>query len=336
MVTFNCEVCNDTVIKKKLDQHKGQCWGATFTCIDCNTTFQGTDYRAHTSCITEAQKYQGKLYRPEKPKGGRNQNPRNGGGKSNGYTPGTSTNSIAVTPRVFGQNKDTPAEDGEATPSTPASTTTTTTPPVLAATPTGSRLKKDEERVFDKNVPLTVTPKKAAPEPVKESPKVKDVVVAKDADAASEKKEKKDKKESKSDKKEKKDKEKKDKKAEKEEKKEKKKDKEEVKSEKKDKKDKEEAKSEKKDKKDKKRKRDDSDDETPATPPKKDKADAAIPPTLVKAFEAVKEDGKKNSLKDFIKAISSDKKTKKEILSGFTVSKRKVGDKEEIVLTPVA
>lgn len=36
--------------------------------------FWGTEYRAHTSCISEAQKYQGALYRPEKEKKGKNNN----------------------------------------------------------------------------------------------------------------------------------------------------------------------------------------------------------------------------------------------------------------------
>ena len=36
--------------------------------------FQGTDYRSHTSCMSEAQKYQGHLYRGEKKgKGGQQQ-----------------------------------------------------------------------------------------------------------------------------------------------------------------------------------------------------------------------------------------------------------------------
>ncbi|CAX40538.1 conserved hypothetical protein [Candida dubliniensis CD36] len=63
MVSFSCEVCNDTVIKKKLDQHAQRCRGAYFTCIDCSTTFQGTDYRKHTSCISEAEKYEKGLYK---------------------------------------------------------------------------------------------------------------------------------------------------------------------------------------------------------------------------------------------------------------------------------
>lgn len=66
MVSFSCEVCNDTVIKKKLDQHRLKCHGAYFSCIDCSTTFQGTEYRQHTSCITEAEKYEKGLYKGKK------------------------------------------------------------------------------------------------------------------------------------------------------------------------------------------------------------------------------------------------------------------------------
>ncbi|MCJ1386692.1 hypothetical protein MMC17_009818 [Xylographa soralifera] len=58
--------CGDVLTKKKLDSHRGQCRGASFTCLDCMTHFHGSDYKAHTSCISEAQKYQGALYK-EKP-----------------------------------------------------------------------------------------------------------------------------------------------------------------------------------------------------------------------------------------------------------------------------
>ncbi|RDL40092.1 uncharacterized protein BP5553_00071 [Venustampulla echinocandica] len=75
MVSFSCEGCGDVLTKKKLDQHRNQCRGASFTCLDCMVHFQGNEYRAHTSCISEAQKYQGALYRPEKEKKNRqNQN----------------------------------------------------------------------------------------------------------------------------------------------------------------------------------------------------------------------------------------------------------------------
>ncbi|RMZ82011.1 hypothetical protein DV737_g2258, partial [Chaetothyriales sp. CBS 132003] len=63
MVSFSCEHCADVLTKKKLDPHRSHCRGAVFTCLDCQTTFAGTSYRAHTSCMTEDQKYQGALYR---------------------------------------------------------------------------------------------------------------------------------------------------------------------------------------------------------------------------------------------------------------------------------
>lgn len=66
MVSFSCEVCNDTVVKKRLGQHQQRCNGSYFTCIDCNTTFYNNEHNAHTSCITEAQKYEKSLYKPKK------------------------------------------------------------------------------------------------------------------------------------------------------------------------------------------------------------------------------------------------------------------------------
>lgn len=58
--------CGDVLTKKKLDPHRNQCYGASFTCLDCMVHFQGNDYRSHTSCMSEAQKYQGHLYKGEK------------------------------------------------------------------------------------------------------------------------------------------------------------------------------------------------------------------------------------------------------------------------------
>ncbi|WEW56785.1 hypothetical protein PRK78_002239 [Emydomyces testavorans] len=68
MVSFQCEACGDVFTKKKLDPHRSQCRGATFSCLDCMVHFQGTEYRSHTTCMSEAQKYQGTLYkeRPSK------------------------------------------------------------------------------------------------------------------------------------------------------------------------------------------------------------------------------------------------------------------------------
>ncbi|KAF4982244.1 hypothetical protein FZEAL_2128 [Fusarium zealandicum] len=66
MVSFSCEACGDVLTKKKLDPHRNRCRGATFTCIDCMVHFPGVQYRSHTSCMTEDQKYQGALYKDNK------------------------------------------------------------------------------------------------------------------------------------------------------------------------------------------------------------------------------------------------------------------------------
>ncbi|TPX33582.1 hypothetical protein SmJEL517_g03564 [Synchytrium microbalum] len=66
MVSFSCEVCQETLKKAKLDQHFNKCPNAQFTCIDCSVTFYGNAYKLHTSCISEDQKYQKSLYKPKK------------------------------------------------------------------------------------------------------------------------------------------------------------------------------------------------------------------------------------------------------------------------------
>ncbi|CAM9492461.1 unnamed protein product [Choristocarpus tenellus] len=69
MVYFVCETCNETLKKAKVERHFGSCkgcWG--MTCIDCNVVFEGQDYREHSSCLTEDQKYQGALYKAPKAK----------------------------------------------------------------------------------------------------------------------------------------------------------------------------------------------------------------------------------------------------------------------------
>jgi len=57
-VSFVCDACQDVVKKPKLDEHKARCRGASFTCVDCNSHFEGTSYRSHTSCVSEKVKYQ--------------------------------------------------------------------------------------------------------------------------------------------------------------------------------------------------------------------------------------------------------------------------------------
>ncbi|KAG2073981.1 hypothetical protein BDR04DRAFT_1009130, partial [Suillus decipiens] len=55
--------CSDVVKKPKLNQHHSFCHAA-FDCIDCSTTFHTpAEYQGHTSCVTEAEKYQKTLYK---------------------------------------------------------------------------------------------------------------------------------------------------------------------------------------------------------------------------------------------------------------------------------
>ena len=64
MVFFVCEGCNESLKKNQVDKHAARCRNcAAVTCVDCQVTFWGNDYAAHTSCISEAEKYEGGLYK---------------------------------------------------------------------------------------------------------------------------------------------------------------------------------------------------------------------------------------------------------------------------------
>ena len=54
--------CGDVLTKPKLDKHRTACH-SSFDCIDCSKRFETpADYKGHTSCISEAEKYQKTLY----------------------------------------------------------------------------------------------------------------------------------------------------------------------------------------------------------------------------------------------------------------------------------
>ncbi|KAG7396193.1 hypothetical protein PHYBOEH_002634 [Phytophthora boehmeriae] len=77
MVFFVCEGCNETLKKNKVDAHAGRCrncWAVS--CVDCSVVFEGNDYAAHTSCISEAEKYEGSLFQGDKKKNGKKQTPQ--------------------------------------------------------------------------------------------------------------------------------------------------------------------------------------------------------------------------------------------------------------------
>eukprot|EP00437_Effrenium_voratum_P037474 CAMPEP_0181463498 /NCGR_PEP_ID=MMETSP1110-20121109/34946_1 /TAXON_ID=174948 /ORGANISM="Symbiodinium sp., Strain CCMP421" /LENGTH=207 /DNA_ID=CAMNT_0023588199 /DNA_START=24 /DNA_END=644 /DNA_ORIENTATION=- len=62
MVYFECGLCNETVKKPKLAQHLQRCGSWTVSCIDCSKVFAWDEWQSHTSCVSEAQKYQGNLF----------------------------------------------------------------------------------------------------------------------------------------------------------------------------------------------------------------------------------------------------------------------------------
>jgi len=64
MVSFICDACGNTVKKTQVEKHYSTvCRGCSvLSCLDCGVDFPGDSYIGHTSCVTEAEKYQGHLY----------------------------------------------------------------------------------------------------------------------------------------------------------------------------------------------------------------------------------------------------------------------------------
>jgi len=62
MVVFICDGCSATLKKNQVDAHAAKCYKCvSVCCVDCNVSFFGDDYRMHTSCITESEKYEGQF-----------------------------------------------------------------------------------------------------------------------------------------------------------------------------------------------------------------------------------------------------------------------------------
>ncbi|KPI90708.1 putative Zinc-finger containing protein [Leptomonas seymouri] len=60
MVSFTCNNCQDVVKKPKVQSHASSCGTHSFACVDCMRVFDLETIKAHTSCVTEEDKYQGK------------------------------------------------------------------------------------------------------------------------------------------------------------------------------------------------------------------------------------------------------------------------------------
>lgn len=62
MVVFECGRCNETIKKPKLEKHLQMCQSEYVSCIDCGVRFRWDEWHSHTTCVSEAQKYQGHLF----------------------------------------------------------------------------------------------------------------------------------------------------------------------------------------------------------------------------------------------------------------------------------
>jgi len=62
MVYFECQKCNESLKKPKVAKHLQMCGSWYVSCIDCSMVFTWETFESHTACMSEAQKYQGKLY----------------------------------------------------------------------------------------------------------------------------------------------------------------------------------------------------------------------------------------------------------------------------------
>uniref|UniRef100_A0A7S1ZTJ5 Zinc finger C2H2 LYAR-type domain-containing protein n=1 Tax=Ditylum brightwellii TaxID=49249 RepID=A0A7S1ZTJ5_9STRA len=65
MVFFSCDGCGEMLKKNQVDNHVYKCPQGCYavSCVDCSVSFPGDDYRKHTSCISEAERYEKTIYR---------------------------------------------------------------------------------------------------------------------------------------------------------------------------------------------------------------------------------------------------------------------------------
>ncbi len=92
-----------------------RCWSTRFTCVDCNKTFTNDTVHAHTSCVTEEQRWHGKFAK------NKNQNGNKSNTTSNSNTPASKNinttnnnnkvNTPSKTPETNNNNND-PQKDG--------------------------------------------------------------------------------------------------------------------------------------------------------------------------------------------------------------------------------
>lgn len=67
MVFFSCDGCGEMLKKNQVDNHARKCWNCeSVSCVDCSVSFWGDDYKQHTTCLTEAERYEKTVYKGPK------------------------------------------------------------------------------------------------------------------------------------------------------------------------------------------------------------------------------------------------------------------------------
>ena len=72
MVFFTCNACGSALKKNQVEKHyQCECPRCeVLSCMDCGRDFYGDEYTTHTKCVSEAEKYQGGLYKESGKEGG--------------------------------------------------------------------------------------------------------------------------------------------------------------------------------------------------------------------------------------------------------------------------
>lgn len=65
MVVFACNNCGESLKKNHVDKHKFRCKFISVSCMDCHKDFDESTFNLHTQCVTEAERYSGKDYKPK-------------------------------------------------------------------------------------------------------------------------------------------------------------------------------------------------------------------------------------------------------------------------------
>ncbi len=75
MVFFTCNACGSSLKKNQVEKHyRNECRNCSvLSCMDCGKDFYGDEYASHTKCVSEAEKYQGAMFKGNANKGDKKQ-----------------------------------------------------------------------------------------------------------------------------------------------------------------------------------------------------------------------------------------------------------------------